>query len=393
MKLWEKGYNPDKTIESFTVGNDHIIDLQLVPYDVAASKAHVSVLQDAGVINAAEKEKLIGELDNILVLWKAGDFRIDVADEDCHTAIENHLTSKLGELGKKIHTARSRNDQVLTAMRLLEKDRLKKLIAAAGKLHKSLKRMSENYREVPMPGFTHTRKAMPFTTGKYFMAFADSIEDDMSLAGSVYEMIDQNPLGTGAGFDVPLPLNREISTEELGFAKTMKNSLYAQNSRGKMEAALLFSCSSFLTTLNRWATDLILFTMPEFEFFSLDDSLTTGSSIMPHKKNPDVLELIRSSVHRLNSFIFQVQNTSINLISGYNRDIQLTKEPVLSGLDTTLKCMEVSLIVLDGLKVNTERLQSAMTDELYSVEKVYRMVQQGVPFREAYKVVAEMINK
>jgi argininosuccinate lyase len=393
MKLWEKGYSPDSTIEKFTVGNDYILDLELLPYDIKASKAHASVLENAGVISPDEKEKLTAELDNILALSESGKFIIDVSDEDCHTAIENHLTEKLGELGKKIHTARSRNDQVLTAMRLLEKDRMQKLIAKASDLYASVVDFADKNRDTPMPGFTHTRKAMPYTLGKYFKALADSIKDDLSLARTILKIIDQNPLGTGAGYDVPFNLDREISTKEMGFGKTMENSLYAQNSRGKMEASILFACSSLLSSLNRWAADMVIFTMPEFGYFSLDDSLTTGSSIMPHKKNPDVLELLRSSFHRVNACLIQVQGTSINLVSGYNRDIQLTKEPVLTGLNTTLACLEVSAIIISGISVNKEELQAAMTDELFSVEKVYRLVQQGVPFREAYKIVAEMILK
>ncbi len=393
MKLWEKGYSPDKTIELFTVGKDPFLDLDLLPFDLDGSIAHALVLEEAKVLTTIEKDLIINELENIRELYKSGDFKIETSDEDCHTAIENHLTKKLGDAGKKIHTARSRNDQVLTAVRLYQKDRLIKIKLKVSDLYSTFLKFSEEYTDVPMPGFTHTRKAMPYTVGKWIQAFADSIEDDLGLLESVIEMVDQNPLGTGAGFDVPFPLDREISTKKLGFKKTMSSALYAQNSRGKIESAVLFACSNILTSLNRWASDIILFAMPDFKFFTLDDGLTTGSSIMPHKKNPDVLELIRSSVHQLVAYQNQVQNTSLNLISGYNRDIQLTKEPLINGLKTTSDCLEVANIVMKGLKVNKDNLENAMSDELFSVQKVYELVQRGVPFREAYKILADLMMK
>ncbi len=314
MKLWEKGYSPHETIERFTVGKDPVLDLELLPFDLDGSIAHTLVLEKSGVLTTIEKDKIIEELENIRTLLKAGEFKIETSDEDCHTAIENHLTNKLGDTGKKIHTARSRNDQVLTAVRLFQKDRLTKIKSLVLDLTVTFIKFSENNNDVPMPGFTHTRKAMPYTVGKWIQAFADSLADDLLLLDSVLNIIDQNPLGTGAGFDVPFPLDRELSTEKLNFAKTMENSLYSQNSRGKFESSVLFACSNILTSLNRWASDIILFTIPDFKFFSLDDSLTTGSSIMPHKKNPDVLELIRSSVHQVIGCQHQVQGTTMNLI-------------------------------------------------------------------------------
>ena len=334
-------------------GNDPVLDIELLPYDIRGSKAHASVLENAGVLTATEKEKIVSELDNLQEIVNRGEFEIKVEDEDCHTAIENYLVDKLGELGKKIHTARSRNDQVITALRLMERDRISEIRDLASELHASFTELADIHKDTPMPGFTHTRKAMPYTVGKWFKAFADSFEDDLKLLDAVNSIVDQNPLGTGAGYDVSLPINREVSTRELGFEKTMENAMYVQNSRGKTESAILFACTGILTTLNRWATDIIMFTMPEFAFFSLDDTLTTGSSIMPHKKNPDVLELLRSSVHQLAAFQSQVLNTSLNLISGYNRDIQLTKEPLFKGLKTTLEALKVSLIVVEGLEVGT----------------------------------------
>ena len=391
MKLWEKGYSPNETIEEFTVGKDPILDMELLPYDIAGSKAHALVLKEAGVLTEVETGKIIAELDEIRSLAEDGSFVISVSDEDCHTAIENRLTQKLGDIGKKIHTARSRNDQVLTAMRLLQKDKILQIKLQLDELLKAFQTFSVDNDNVPMPGFTHTRKAMPYTLKKWILSFSDSLRDDMFLIDAALKMLDQNPLGTGAGYDVPFPLDREISTTELGFSRTMNSAMYAQNSRGKIEAATLFACSSVLMTLNKWAADIILYTMPEFNYFKLEDSLTTGSSIMPHKKNPDVLELIRSSVHQLASYQQHVQSTTLNLMSGYHRDVQLTKEPILNGLATTASVLEVSKIVISGLKVNQLGLNEAMTDDLFSVEKVYELVQRGVPFREAYKIIASEI--
>ncbi|MEA1876251.1 MAG: argininosuccinate lyase [Bacteroidota bacterium] len=388
MKLWEKGYNPDKQIENFTVGKDPILDMELLPYDIKGSIAHAAVLCEAGVLMANEKERIIAALEDLHSIWSAGGFLIKTEDEDGHTAIENYLTEKLGDLGKKIHTARSRNDQVITAIRLHEKDQLNLVAQKSKALINKFESFSKVHSSTPMPGYTHTRKAMPYTVGEWAQAHADSLIDDLKLLAVVQIIIDQNPLGTGAGYGVPFPLNREKSTEILGFSKVMRSSVYAQNSRGKFEGEVLQVCSTTLMSLNRWASDLILFTMPDFGFFTLDNSLTTGSSIMPHKKNPDVLELIRASVHRVIACQSQVQNISLNLISGYHRDIQLTKEPVMTGLQTTLDCLDVASRVLDGLSVNHENLQNAMSDDLYSVQKVYDLVKKGIPFREAYKIIA-----
>ncbi len=394
MKLWEKGYNPNKKIENFTVGKDAVLDMQLLPYDIQGSIAHAEVICEAGVLTSVEKEKIVVTLKQLHSLWSEGKFFIQTEDEDGHTAIEKFLTEKLGDLGKKIHTARSRNDQVITAMRLFEKDQLKILERATKELVIKLVAFSKAHSALPMPGFTHTRKAMPYTVGEWSQAHADALADDLLLLDAVLKIIDQNPLGTGAGYGVPFPLNREKSTEMLGFSRVMESSVYAQNSRGKLEGSFLQVCTGLLMSLNRWASDLILFTMPEFGFFSLADDLTTGSSIMPHKKNPDVLELIRASVHHVMACQTQVQNISLNLISGYHRDVQLTKEPVMSGLQTCLDCIAVASIVMDGISVNPEKLEEAMTEDLYSVHKVYELVKKGIPFREAYQIIAsELFRK
>jgi len=388
MKLWEKGYNPDKHIEKFTVGKDPILDMELLPYDIKGSIAHAEVLCEAGVLLKNEKESIVSALEDLQDLWSNGDFIIKTEDEDGHTAIENYLTENLGDLGKKIHTARSRNDQVITAIRLYEKDQLILISQKAKVLINKLKEFSKVQHKTPMPGYTHTRKAMPYTVGEWAQAHADSLVDDMQVLDVILKIIDQNPLGTGAGYGVPFPLKREISTEVLGFSKVMESSVYVQNSRGKFEGEVLHVCVGIMMSLNRWASDLILFTMPEFGFFTLANELTTGSSIMPHKKNPDVLELIRASVHHVISCQNEVQNISLNLISGYHRDIQLSKEPVMTGVQKTLDSLDVASIVIDGLSVNHDQLQNAMSEDLYSVQKVYDLVRQGIPFREAYKSIA-----
>jgi argininosuccinate lyase len=393
MKLWEKGYAPNASIELFTVGQDYVLDLELLPYDILGSKAHAKTLLDAGVLSKKEFQAIDSELDAILSLAQQKKFVIEISDEDCHTAIENHLTSKLGDVGKKIHTARSRNDQVLTALRLFEKGNLIEIITLVQQLMFAFKEFARTNNAVPMPGFTHTRKAMPFSIDRWIMAFYFSLEDDLKLLETALTLTDKNPLGTGAGFDVPFPLNREISTKALGFGQTISNSLYAQNSRGKIDSAILFACSSVLTSLNKWASDLILFSMPEFGYFRLHDSLTTGSSIMPHKKNPDVLELIRSSVHQVRANQDQVHSISLNLLSGYHRDIQLSKEPLMKGIQTTKDCLIVSKIVMDGLETNDDVLKAAMSEDLFSVEKVYELVSRGIPFREAYKIIAASLFK
>ena len=394
MKLWEKGYKPDQVVESYTVGKDPVLDLFLLPYDIQGSIAHAAVLAEAGLLSQDEQDALVKTLNEIMDLHRQGKFTILVEDEDCHTAIEKHLTLRLGETGKKIHTGRSRNDQVLTALRLFQKDRLKVLLTLVDDFRRALQAFAEAHQEVPMPGYTHTRRAMPNSVSQWAQAFIESLDDDLLLVDAALKMVDKNPLGTGAGYGVNLTLNRELSAGIMGFSTLIQQPMYAQNSRGKTEGAVLFACVSVLTTLNRWASDLILFTAPEFGFFRLDDRMTTGSSIMPHKKNPDVLELIRATVHQVAANLTQVQNTSLNLISGYHRDLQLTKEPLINGIQATLESVKVAALVVQGLETDNRVLTKAMTDDLYSVEKVYELVKKGVPFREAYKIVAsEFLNK
>ncbi len=386
-KLWQG--KPNKKIEKFTVGHDYLLDKKLLKYDCKASIAHVKMLKKIGILSGEELEKLEKGLNDIIELDNKGKFIIKLEDEDCHTAIENYLTKKLKELGKKIHTCRSRNDQVVAAMKLYEKDEILKVKKLVLKLIGCLKKLAK--KNVVMPGYTHMQKAMPSSVKLWAESFVESFEDDLSLLDNALSVIDKNPLGTGAGYGVPLKVDKEITKNELGFKANYKNSLYVQNSRGKHEAVILNALSNVMLTLNKLASDMILFSMPEFGYFSLPDEFTTGSSIMPQKKNPDVLELVRAKYSIVLGYEFQLKNLVGNLVSGYNRDLQLTKEPLMKGVEITKDCLEIMALVVSGLKVNKENCKKAMSKELYATEKVYELVKKGKSFREAYKEVKKNI--
>jgi len=388
-KLWDKGYELNSVVESFTVGNDVVLDQALIPYDCRASIAHARMLGKIGLLTAEEVEKLTGALETIIQLHRQEKFTIRPEQEDCHTAIESFLTEKLGKLGMKIHTGRSRNDQVLTALRLFYKDQLTVCDKQVEALIKSISAFTEKEGATVFPGYTHMRKAMPSSIALWGRAFIDSMEDNRKLLRLALELIDQSPLGTGAGYGVPLELDREYTAKELGFARVQENPVYVQNSRGKLEITILHALSQVMLDLNRIASDLILFSMPEFGFFELPDEFCTGSSIMPQKKNPDVLELLRARYHVIIALESQVKTQVSNLISGYNRDIQLTKEPVMKGFDITRAGLEVAELLFRHLVVNRERCEEALTDDLLATERVYALVRQGVPFREAYQRIAK----
>ncbi|MDP2749637.1 MAG: argininosuccinate lyase [Nanoarchaeota archaeon] len=392
MKLWQKGQNTNKEIEKFTVGNDYLLDQNLVKYDCIASIGHAKMLRKIGILSDSELKKLEKELKNIIELEKKGQFKIKLEDEDCHTAIENHLTKKLGELGKKIHTARSRNDQVLGALRLFEKNELKEIEKFAQVLESELKSFARKENSL-MPGFTHTRKAMPSSVGLWAGAFAESMNDNIKLLKSANALIDQSPLGSAAGYGVSLNIPKEFTAKQLSFAKVQNNSLYVQNSRGKFEGTILNALSQIMLDLNKMSTDLIMFSMPEFNYFELPKEFCTGSSIMPQKKNPDVLELVRAKYAVMLSYEFQVKTIIANLISGYNRDFQLTKEPIMKGLYLVKSCLSIMVLVIKNLKVNKEACKKAMTSELFATEKAYKLVKQGYSFRDAYHKVKEELNK
>ena len=391
MKLWQKGITPNARIERFTVGNDYVLDKELLRYDCLASMAHARMLHKIGILNRHEQDLLVDGLKEIIDLDQQGKFEIAPSDEDCHTAIENYLTQKLGDVGKKIHTGRSRNDQVLTAMRLLYRDAIDRIDTLAEELSGAFRHLNERFGSVAIPGFTHTRKAMPSSVGMWAGAFTDALDDDRALLRTVRALINQSPLGTAAGYGVSLKLDREFTARELGFDTVQQNPVYAQLSRGKFEASILHVFSQILFNLNRCASDLILWSMPGWGFFELPADYCTGSSIMPQKMNPDVLELIRGHYHLLNGLESQVKNLMGNLITGYHRDAQLGKEPVLKGIEITAECLSIMTTLIEGIKVDAEKAARQMSDELFATEKAYKLVEQGVPFREAYRRIAKSL--
>ena len=387
-KLWDKGYELNKIIESYTVGNDPQLDQKLVYYDCVASKAHAKMLGKMNLLTDGEVQDLNRELDKIIELDKLGEFVIREDQEDCHTAIEIDLIESLGDVGKKIHTARSRNDQVLTSLRLYYKDQLDCTEQLINDFTDAVKEFTKKYGQIQFPGYTHMRKAMPSSFERWGNAFIDSMNDNLVLLSTVKILVDQSPLGTAAGFGVPLDIDRKFTAKELGFSRVQENPIYAQNSRGKFEISIMHIVSQIMLDLNKIASDLILFSMAEFGYVELPDEFCTGSSIMPQKKNPDVLELLRAKYHVVSSYEFQVSRISSDLISGYNRDVQLTKEPVMHGFTIMSTSLKIAILLFQGLFVNEEKCKDAMTDEIYATAKVYNLVKQGIPFRDAYQQVA-----
>jgi len=384
MKLWEKKYQLNKEIEKYTVGTDYLLDQKLLKYDCQGSVAHTKMLNKIGILTDEECNKIIMVLYEIIKMDKNGSFIIEQTDEDCHTAIENYLVKKLGDIGKKIHTGRSRNDQVLTALRLYYKDEVKCTISLVDLLLEVLTKFKNRYGHVKLPGYTHMQKAMPSSFGLWCEAFVESMNDNKTMLNEVYRIVDQSPLGTGAGYGVPIKVDRELTAKLLGFNKIQNNPIYVQNSRGKFESSILHVLSQVMLDLNKISMDLLFFSIPELGFVELSEEFCTGSSIMPHKKNLDVLELTRAKYHQVVSCEFEVKSVVGNLISGYNRDIQLTKKPVFDGFEIAKSCLKIMALVLENLKVNKKKCNAAMTDELYSVERAYDLVSEGVSFRSAY---------
>jgi len=389
MKLWQKDYSLNSEIEKFTVGNDYIIDRKLIKYDVQGSLAHAKMLNKIGILTDSEHKKISAALKEIIELDKSGKFEIKVEDEDCHTAIENYLVKKLGNTGKKIHTARSRNDQVLTALRLYYKDELKNILELSENFIESLKKFSKGYGAIKIPGYTHMRKAMPSSICLWVGSFIESMNDNKFLIESTAKLIDQSPLGTGAGYGLPIKVDRKLTAAELGFSRIQENPIYAQNSRGKFESIILNLMTQLMCDLNKISSDLILFSMDEFGFFVLPKEFCTGSSIMPHKKNPDVLEIVRAKYSIVLGYEFQVKSMIANLPSGYNRDLQLAKEAVMSAIDATKDCMKIMSLLVSNLKADKEKCENAMTKELFSVNEIMNLVGNGTPFRDAYKIVSK----
>ena len=386
-KLWQKNITLDALIEGYTVGRDFELDQQLLPADAVGSMAQARQLAKIGLISSSDADALVEELRRILLDWKQGNFRVLRSDEDCHTALENRLTERLGEAGKKIHTGRSRNDQVLTALRIFGRSRLELVRTGVLELAEELASFAEKHRNVPMPGRTHLQTGMPSSVGLWASAWAEELLDTLVLADAAYRLLDRSPLGFAASYGVPLPLDREYSAALLGFASVHRNVLAASHSRGKGEAAVLDVCDQIGLTLSRMAQDLILFSLPEFGYFRLPAELCTGSSIMPQKKNPDALELTRAKSATLSAWASQVKNILRNQPSGYNRDLQETKEPYFRGLDLTVQMLAIVGLTIRRLEVVPEALARGFTPDIFATDAAFEKVRAGSSFRDAYREV------
>ncbi len=392
MKLWDKGFSTDQKIDHFTVGNDRELDLQLVKYDVIASKAHAKMLGKIGLLTKEETTALINALNDISDTIEQNSFTIEESFEDMHSKIEFLLIEKLGDTGKKIHTARSRNDQVLVAMHLYLKNELLEIKSRTLTLFDLLMDLAEEHKEVLLPGYTHLQIAMPSSFGLWFSAYAESMIDDLYFIDAAYKVADQNPLGSAAGYGSSFPIDREFSTKEMGFETLKYNVVAAQMSRGKVEKATAFGMASIGATLSKMAMDICLYMSQNFDFISFPDELTTGSSIMPHKKNPDVFELVRAKCNKLQAVPTQLTMITNNLPSGYHRDLQLVKEVIVPAIQDMKACLEILTFSLKEIRVNKNILEDPKYDYLFSVDTLNELVQNGMPFRDAYKKMGMEIN-
>ncbi|MCD6598068.1 MAG: argininosuccinate lyase, partial [Bacteroidales bacterium] len=389
MKLWDKGIETEKQMEAFTVGKDRELDLYLAPWDIAGSIAHVKMLGSTGLMTDLEVQQLIPELISLYNEAIEGTFIIDENSEDVHSQVEKVLTLKVGEAGEKIHTGRSRNDQVLLDLRLFARKQLHLISEESNSLFKLLISLSNENKEVLMPGYTHMQAAMPSSFGLWFGAFAESLTDDMTLLASAYKIVNQNPLGSAAGYGSSFPLDRKLTTKLLGFDDLNYNSVYAQMTRGKMEKSIAFSLSSLASTLSKLSMDMTLFVSQNFAFASLPDKLTTGTSIMPHKKNPDAFELIRAKCNKIQALPNEIAFISNNLSTGYHRDFQVLKESIIPTFSEMLSCLKITQLMLSGIKVKRDILKDEKYLCIFSVEKINKLVTKGVSFRDAYKEVAK----
>jgi argininosuccinate lyase len=393
MKLWDKGFSTDKKIDHFTVGNDRELDLLLAKYDVIASKAHAKMLGKIGLLTLKETDALVNELDNIAKTIENGTFTIEDSFEDMHSKIEFLLTLRLGDAGKKIHTARSRNDQVLVAMHLYLKNELTEIKDQTKDLFHLLLNLADKHKNVMLPGYTHLQVAMPSSFGLWFSAYAESLVDDLYFVDAAYKVADQNPLGSAAGYGSSFPIDRVFTTEEMGFETMKYNVVAAQMGRGKVEKAAAFGMSSIAATLSKMAMDICLYMSQNFNFVSFPDELTTGSSIMPHKKNPDVFELVRGKCNRLQTVPNQLILITNNLPSGYHRDLQLVKEVIVPAIQDLKACLEIMTFSLKEIQVNESILDDPKYDYLFSVDTLNELVLSGMPFRDAYKKMGKEINE
>ncbi|MEN8805682.1 MAG: argininosuccinate lyase [Wenyingzhuangia sp.] len=393
MKLWDKGYATDKKIDLFTVGNDRELDLQLAKYDVLGNIAQSRMLNAIGTITNTELDQLMVELNLILKTIEEGTFTIEDSFEDVHSKVEWLLTEKLGDAGKKIHTARSRNDQVLLDVHLYSKDAILELKDWAKKLFDLLINLADQYKNYLLPGYTHLQVAMPSSFGMWFSAYAESLIDDVYFLEAAYKVADQNPLGSAAGYGSSFPIDREMTTQELGFKNLKVNSVAAQMGRGKLEKSISFAMASLSATLSKMSMDICLYMSQNFGFITFPDELTTGSSIMPHKKNPDVFELIRGKCNKLQALPYELTLITNNLPSGYHRDLQLVKEGLIPSVSTLKSCLDMMVFSLENIIVTENIVEDEKYKYIFSVEEVNALVQNGTPFRDAYKIVGAKIQK
>ncbi len=386
-KLWTKNVQMTEEIEKFTVGRDREMDLYLAKYDVLGSMAHITMLESIGLLRKDELESLLRELKEIYKEAEAGRFVIEEGVEDVHSQVELLLTRKLGDMGKKIHSGRSRNDQVLVDLKLFIRDRIQRLVGLMESLFDELIAKSEEYKDVLMPGYTHLQVAMPSSFGLWFGAYAESLVDDMQYMLAAWRITNRNPLGSAAGYGSSFPLNRQMTTDLLGFDSMDYNVVYAQMGRGKVERNVAFSMASVAGTLSKLAFDACLFNSQNFGFVKLPDDCTTGSSIMPHKKNPDVFELTRAKCNKIQALPQTVMMIMNNLPCGYFRDLQIIKEVFLPSFDELEDCLRMAAYIINKMKVNDHILDNPIYDNMFSVEEVNRLASGGMPFRDAYKKV------
>ena len=387
-KLWDKGFEITEEIDRFTVGRDREMDMYLAEADVLGSMAHITMLESIGLIEHDELEALLSELRVILTQVRDGRFRIEEGVEDVHSQVELMLTRKLGDMGKKIHSGRSRNDQVLVDLKLFTRRQIKGIAEDVMVLFHTLQSQSERYKDVLMPGYTHLQVAMPSSFGLWFGAYAESLVDDLTFLQSAYRMTNRNPLGSAAGYGSSFPLRRQMTTDLLGFDSMNYNVVYAQMGRGKTERNVAFAMAGIAGTLSKMAYDACMFSSQNFAFVKLPDECTTGSSIMPHKKNPDVFELTRAKCNKLQALPQQITLIMNNLPCGYFRDLQIIKEVFLPAFQELRDCLQMASYIMERIKVNTSILDDPRYDLMFSVEEVNRLATEGMPFRDAYRKVS-----
>ena len=391
--LWNKGTSATQAVDRFTVGNDRVLDLRLARYDVQGSRAHIKMLEKIGLLGADELKSLDAALARIAERIEAGDFVLEPDVEDIHSQVELLLTRELGDLGKKIHSGRSRNDQVLVDLKLFLRDELKTVREEVLTLFRTLQGLSEQHKEVLLPGYTHAQVAMPSSFGLWFGAYAEALVDDMYGLGGAYKMVNRNPLGSAAGYGNSFPLDRQMTTDLLGFDSPVYNSVAAQMQRGRTERAVASALGGIALTLNKFAADCCMYMCPNFGFIHFPDELTTGSSIMPHKKNPDVWEILRGKCNRIHSCENEIALMCSNMPHGYHRDYQLLKDVLFPTLELMHECLQMTDYMLAHIEVNTKILDNPLYDYLFTVEEVNRRTLAGTPFREAYRQVGVEVNE